>query len=261
MSTLLKILIWSLPASSLAHEGNSQPIPEGGDIVFCEPSSEPDSPKPGAYALDYLITLGLDFGGDRSVESWERSKPKIRNIIARNIPEYIASYDLFTKYIRGYRQNNPHVWMHGTVEFRKIHDFVLVSRVPENCRSNDFVTTQIAIIRKEIGPREKPDSRLLYIYQYVWLDRLEKTSPLQLSMLYVHEWLWNISKNSFVNRRVNKFLHSKSVMNLSRSQVRAQLKGMGLQLNIISYKYGPLNAKNHIKKKNLTNLNCLTKLC
>jgi hypothetical protein len=46
----------------------------------------------------------------------------------------------------------------------------------------------------------------------------------------VHEWLWDLSPNVDRNRRINHFLHSKKIEQLSPNEVQEYLKGMGLYI-------------------------------
>src|SRR5690606_11863132 len=53
-------------------------------------------------------------------------------------------------------------------------------------------------------------------------------NPLQLSLMYVHEWLWRHTPNAQVVRDANLFFHSTALTSMSVETIQLSLKNMGL---------------------------------
>lgn len=82
---------------------------------------------------------------------------------------------------------------------------------------------------KQIVIREKRDHYMPIVYHYdnEALGLLTKTGPLQVSSIYVHEWLRDHLKNAETIRKTNVFLHSKFFFEASAGEICDELSKRG----------------------------------
>ena len=114
-------------------------------------------------------------------------------------PEYINAYwpDEFKVVLRGYKR--------------------------AYCDRIGHAVKYLRVVTRQINPDDHSQYQFLYSEDY--LKELKK-SPLQLSMLLVHEWLRNFTKpdaglNTDKNlRRLNICLHTRAVHNMERKELR-----------------------------------------
>jgi hypothetical protein len=76
------------------------------------------------------------------------------------------------------------------------------------------------------------------------IEAMEKTSPLQNSFLFLHEWLWNWTNDVADSRRLNVFLHSKRSRTLSPSEFKFTIEALGFS-NAMSDSGQNIVCKNH----------------
>ncbi len=211
------------------HVGN------GGNALQCHPS--PANHLDGIYSLDYVLTLDSATGDDglSPVADWSSSAVRLQRLLEEKVPGLAPSFADFVRqlYNRDYGQNSvwspqTRVWEPAPFGLVKLDDQELVSLLPENCSENGTFKIIQAVVRQRPGSSGAPDSTVVYRYFPQVLDQLNRQSPLQLSFVLVHEWLWDVSRNVDRNRRVNRFLHSRDFEQMSASQANAVLRGMGL---------------------------------
>lgn len=208
-----------------------QDVGNGGDVVDCVASS--DSPFQGTYSLDYLVTyqesnLNQDIV---KVASISESLGQLRKLLSEKLPEYIQSFDEFSKLILNKDILKPRIWEEAPFGLIDIHDENLISLVPTNCRVNNTLRITQAVVRQTSYFTGVSDEKLIYKYVPKIFQKLEKESPLQLSFVLIHEWLWDLSHNVDRNRRLNRFFHSQEFQSLSKDQVREKLSALGLLLS------------------------------
>ena len=206
---------------------------DGGDAVICKADTSPGSntPTDGFYALDYLGTLGLQFGANVEPATWQESAARIQSILDRVSPTLSSSFRAYVEDIKNATDyTRRFVWEEAPYGLIKIDDQNIVALVPDNCQVHSTVELIPAVVHQNDQISGRPPGMQLYAYVPSVLKELERTSALQLSYLYVHEWLWNHSSNVGRNRRINRFLHSVAPSALSDAAIREQLTGMGLNL-------------------------------
>lgn len=198
-------------------------LSDGGDVVFCRGSFKPEEPPGGDYSLDYLVTLGLDFKKDVPVTNLQESFNRIENILISKVGNFVESFQTYRKYYRNWRTHLPHAWLQATATVRNLHNPDVVDLVPENCSQGEHIS-----VLKVVNRQPQANGQVFYLYLPQILDQMERRNPLQASYLAVHEWLWSITDHPARIRRINRFLHSSSIDEMSREEVIAQLQGMGL---------------------------------
>lgn len=223
------ILAWLLLLLPTAH--GQVEVGNGGDAVRCRP--EAGSVFSGYYSLDYLLTWGTSFGSQDAVPvaSWDESASRLRTLLATKAPALLFTFDDFRLTLR----NTDVFWLSrvwepapfGLVDLRDEH---MVSLVPANCRDGDVVSIVQAVIRQDTGTSS---ANIVYRFVPSVVDEMNGNSPVQLSFLYVHEWLWDVSDNVDRNRRINAFLHSERAAAMSAATFDGQLRGMGVDMPIL----------------------------
>ncbi len=207
--------------------------------------------KAGYYSLDYLATKGL--GPAVKVRTWKESAERIRKRLKGALSnKQLALYDDFVATVRNDDYTKTRVWEaapFGVLNLKteaspeqpgkdplhkeqlKTNLQSLVQKVPDACSDTKGGIGLIpAVVFQDSFFTGRPDGYLVYKFVPKVLDSLEVNDPLQLSYLYIHEWLWDISNNEDRNRRINHLLHSEKGDVASTGEVRKQLKGMGLEL-------------------------------
>lgn len=194
-------------------------VGNGGDVVLCsapQGAAIDDSPDSGLYALDYLLVSRPD----------DLYQPKSLEDALDHVEEALAGAPVLLKSFRSYRNlignssltKGIRIWEINNRRPRELDDEDLTRELPENCRAKkntdavkqDGLHLGIyqAIIRRTEGR---------YIYYEAYkpiLDKLEdpNADPLQASMLYVHEWLWDYAKNAYQLRKLNMLLHQQNFL-------------------------------------------------
>jgi hypothetical protein len=246
MKQWMVVGFWLL--SSLAVAGGRA---GNGFAVPCR-ESQADGLAEGYYSLDYLVTLGL--GKSREVRSWEESAARIKKILTGVLSQsQMALFDDFVSNVRNTEDySRQRVWepsLFGVVNLKtqiavdnpgnlplhneqiKSNLTSLVSKLPQSCQTaSGDVELVPAVVFQDHFFTGRPEGYLVYKFVPKILNELEVNDPLQLSYLYVHEWLWDISNNEDRNRRLNQLLHSERVEKMTKAQIRQQFSGMGLAL-------------------------------
>jgi hypothetical protein len=67
------------------------------------------------------------------------------------------------------------------------------------------------------------------------IKEVDKSQPLQISFLLIHEWLWDFSSNIERNSRINNFIHSEAFTNLNGYEIKVYLDRFGFKLPETGY--------------------------
>jgi hypothetical protein len=224
--------------------GNGFAVPCTADAV--------ENLREGFYSLDYLSTVGL--GASRQVKTWEESAERIKRLLAGVLSE--KEMKLYEDFVDNVRNVNDYgknrIWEsapYGVINLKtqfavdaadpgpiakeqiKSNLRSLVTKLPKACQTgNDDADLIPAVVFQDHFFTGRPEGSLVYKFVPKVLNELEANNPLQLSYLYIHEWLWDISNSEDRNRRINHLLHSERIESMSTSEIRRQLTGMGLVL-------------------------------
>ncbi len=254
---LALVLMW-LSLSTIGYAGGRA---GNGFALECRDDKD-HGLKAGYYSLDYLATLGL--GASVKVKSWKESSGRIRKRLKGVLTaKQLALYDDFVATVRNEDYAKSRVWEaspFGVVNLKteasaerpgkdplhkeqlKTNLESLVQKVPDACLDTKGEIGLIpAVVFQDSFFTGRPEGYLVYKFVPKVLDSLEVNDPLQLSYLYIHEWLWDISNNEDRNRRINHLLHSEKADDASAGELREQLKGMGLDLGANESKPGTIN--------------------
>jgi len=205
-------------------------VGNGGDAIQCQPSN--DNKLNGAYSLDYIVTLANAQGDDglTPVSSWKDSAERIYNLLLVKTPTLAPYFREFRETVFNKDYTKTKIWEPTPFGLVEIDDQNITSLIPANCHKDGKVQITQAVIRQfsEFSGTDK--GHIIYKYDPAIVASLDQKSPLQLSMLMVHEWLWDLSQNVDRNRRINRFLHSREIETMAPEAVIDSLKGMGLSI-------------------------------
>lgn len=204
-------------------------VGNGGDGIFCVPS--PENQLAGWYSLDYVLTLPT-LSEDNAlppVNSWDDSADRLRRLFEIKAPYLLPSFTQFAEdAFNTTNYTKKAVWEPSPFGLIDLKDESNVSLIPENCMVNGKIKISQVVIRQK--PKYSGSELVIYKYVPELVESLNANSPLQLSFLMVHEWLWEISDNVDRNRRLNRFLHSREFSNQTPDEARESLKNIGLDI-------------------------------
>ncbi len=232
------IAVKNSPASAAFKVGH------GGDFVHCTASR--DNFLKGDYSLDYLLTLDskTDSSSVAPVTTWQASLQRMQTLLDEKVPSLGASLREFVPTILNKSDlTMSKIWEpapFGLVDIKDeyvasegsgslgsvdlVDDFI-AAQLPDNCKVNGVVKLMQAVIRLDpafTGSGKK----VIFKYLPDVIDEAQQKSPLQLSYLFVHEWLWDLSSNVERNRRMNKLFHSVEFTRMSAEEALSALRGL-----------------------------------
>lgn len=207
-----------LTVASIAGHG----VRNGGVTVRC-----PQSGK--SFSLDYFLAKG-SFTQDTKIVKFRfmnQSLNRIETLLKEKVPELASSFVEFNYYTSNViNPNAPYFWKVSSNPLPELDDQDVTSAFdicPEAFNTVPFTATQ-AVIRHDLSTSTK--FQVTFEYDSQAIKDLDAT---QKSFLFVHEWLWNISKDIEQNRKINYFLHSSLLEELSAPEVKQQLKRYGIR--------------------------------
>lgn len=205
-----------------------QEVGNGGDAVFCKPSSA--NSFNGYYSLDYLSFFSPD-AQIVPAETVDQSLSRIEKLLTQKLPTLAQDFKSFRADV--FNQTNlgrPHIWEVAPFGLIDLKDEALVTLLPENCRSGDKVNIVQAVIRQPPQVSGLPPTKLLFKFVPQVVNDLKANNPVQLSYLIVHEWLWSFSDNVQRNRRITNWLHSNQLETLTAAQLVANFEAIGFAI-------------------------------
>lgn len=228
MRTILTFILAGISFFSAEMASARFVVGNGGDAIFCQKSA--DNKLDGYYALDYVVTLASKTGDDglTNVASWDKSSERIYNLLLVKAPTMAPYFKEFRETVFNKDYSKTKVWEPTPFGLMDLDDQNITSLIPENCKKDGKVQITQAVIRQFENYSGTERGHTIYKYDPDIVSSLDKKSPLQLSFLMVHEWLWDLSQNVDRNRRINRFLHSKEIESMPPEVVVNNLKGMGL---------------------------------
>jgi len=222
------IILISCIFMTLAHAGFV--VGNGGDALLCKKSL--DNPLDGTYALDYILTLTdkAEAEGLSPVSSWKDSSERLQRVLTEKVPTLAPYFKEFTETVFNRDYSKTKVWEPTPFGLRDLEDENITSLIPQNCKTEGKTQLIQAVIREFQNYSGTQRGHIIYKYDPEVVKSLDQKSPLQLSFLMVHEWLWDLSQNVNRNRRINRFLHSQEIETMSSEDVIKSLQGMGLTI-------------------------------
>ncbi len=201
----------------------------GGDALICR--AGPESPFEGTYSLDYVLTYDKDTTLVE-VDSLKDSLKRISRLLEKKIPSLLPSFQRFQTYLfNNQDRTKVHFWESAEYGLVDLKDEKITNLLPENCRDGNDVKIVQAVIRLPPASTKAPEDHVIFKYVPKVVRDLSGKSPLQLSFLVVHEWLWEVTTDVEMIRRLNHFIHSQQFDDMSKSEVTDMLEGLGIQFN------------------------------
>ena len=244
MRNVLALLVLTLFATSCSRQ-NAEALStvkggsmgdNGGDTINCRHST-PVGGEPyyeGTYTLDYFLTQDPRFGAsdDLEGESSHVLLGRIGNFLDAKIPALAQSFRDYLQLIENADESQARIWKALTMPLTDLQDEGIIQTLPANCVVNRGGTNH-ADLRQMVRRRRMLDAdvrKVFYYYDYEHFTQLREQLPLQYSYLAVHEFLWDIVDSPWVNRSVNRLLHSKSAHNMTADQFKDYLAAMAIRL-------------------------------
>jgi hypothetical protein len=159
------------------------------------------------YSWDYV---NAPFGGSRIRESYKKAKSTkaiLEQIAARLGNFNVEMADSFRDYLKfnddPTKPSENRIWERSSNPLLPLEDADRM-RLPKSCvaQVKKGFRLEQAVIRLD------RDGKIVYAADSRVLKALEKNHPLQLSFLYVHEWLRDFTDDAHTLTMVNQLLHA-----------------------------------------------------
>jgi hypothetical protein len=217
--------LWS--AGIVRAEGGHEVV-GGGEVAECR--AVPQAAWVGLYMVDYLATSTPAGDADLvPVSEVDASLARIGELVTSVQRDAGLSFAAYVR-LRGNHDDATaaRIWRPtGTFPLVDLDDQALVRALPDNCLStgpDGKITTLQAVVR------EARPNVVIYNYDADLVDRVA-AAPIQLSFLYVHEWLRDYTTAAPAIRDANRLLHSASFARSTPEQRRSALERVGVDLS------------------------------
>lgn len=240
-SSLLLAMLCAPLARAQVDVGN------GGDVVACRQS--PDNNLKGYYSLDYLVTYEERTNPLVETTDARANLERIARVLQDKVPGLGESLLRYTRLIENANPARHRLWREANFGLVDLKDEYLVDTLPANCKTDGEVKVVQAAIRLTPAAAGVVPRTITYKYVPSVFRDLEKSAPLQLSFLLLHEWLWDISGNVQSNRNINRLLHSQDLTTLSAPELIGKLKSLGIDDKTLSSKTLPEGSDTALSKK------------
>ncbi|MFZ3231323.1 MAG: hypothetical protein WA160_14030 [Pseudobdellovibrio sp.] len=237
----MKILVYAfiLLIASSGHTAGGT-VGNGGFIFYCSNSYR-------VVSLDYI--LAKSFFGDKlkssKVLNLDESLLRISKLLKDKLPMWSHSFSIYINSLKNYSDySQSNVWNEVGVNLPDIEDQEL-EYAPNICQNQGQGNLQQAILRVDHA-LSSGKHQIIFNFDGNALSALD---GLQKSFIYVHEWLWSVSTDVKLNRKINYWLHSELFEKISTSDMVSVMLKYGIDTNSIKNsnlkkKKVHLNAKN-----------------
>lgn len=225
---IVAFFVYSLDRSTALGIGAAS-IGNGGVSITCH--ADPINSLSGEYALDFVLT-GIDASDLAPVTSVRESLDRIGRLLFSNryiLPHLDFSFRVFAKDLFNTSDATKFNYWEAVDSLSETNDQrFLLNQIPRNCLKPDG-TPNIRQGFIRFGSRFSRNETETTVYKYVpaILASLDQNDPVQQSILLTHEWLWHMSFNVQLNRRINRFLHSRAIETMTYNEVRREMERMG----------------------------------
>ncbi len=191
-------------------------IGNGGDTIFCKSSNL--NAFQGHYTLDYLLKYKTEEALFDQEIHLEKTIQRLKEYFTNNYPEILPNFLDFMTNIRNSSLDSNRVWQSSTAPLNDIQDEDIVHQLPENClreESNGELAPNLyqTVIRNSQFPAYQ------YLYSNEILHHQQINNPLQYSFFMVHEWLWDLTQDVEILRKLNWLFHSKKLTSFDRRRL------------------------------------------
>jgi hypothetical protein len=210
MSQLRMLSLMLAALGSLSFAGG-RVTGNGGDSVVCG----------GARVLlDYALMPKADKTQLLQVASLESSMLRIHGLLAKHSAFLAEQFKVFKGLSTN--QSEPwqaYFWEFGELDLVNVPDEALSRILSKDC---DPLTLAQLVVRSESDTGDvRFEVNSLHAETVL-------ANPLQASLLYVHEWLWDLVGNAAQVRRLNSFLHSSVAAETDTAQFLRALESLGV---------------------------------
>ena len=222
--TLLLSLTATLSASARADGTRG-----GGNAIRCDDGK--------LYAWDYINAKFENMPIDEQLLA-ARDTKGILETIAKRLPEISLdlafTLDDFRKFNSDlYDESSTRVWISGKNPLINVGDEDR-TRIPKSCVANADAGFKLyqAVIRTQSGS----DGKIRYEFDPELTAELERTNPIQLSFLYIHEWLRDFLKDANSIALATQLIHSTRFAKATPSASHRVLGEIGIRLKTLLLK-------------------------
>lgn len=201
LAFLLLLSCWILPWSSCRAGGNG--VSNGGGFALCANHQ--------FYSYDYLVTANTNiFGRDALAPSLQDSLARISSQLKRLRDPLAPQLDLFISLMYTQTPKAPYQWFQRQ-NLALMYDPGLEAALPKSCplrKQAVYFTAPFAGV---------PYSAYIYDPSLIQLVSNQGNGALQVSYLWVHEWLWNYFDSSDFMKlaTLNRLLHSEKLATIT----------------------------------------------
>ena len=218
----MSILLTAVLSISVNAKADGPSGSGGGDSLICKGNKY--------FSYDYVLTDDGDqkinpvFLKAKSAKDILKSIAKVLEsklpMIAEDLNDFISALSNTNIF----DTNEKRVWSFGLNPLDDLKDESKL-RIPVDCRNKDgSINIVQAVIRRET------ESRIEYNGDSTILKKLAQNSPLQLSFLYIHEWLRDYSTDPTVIMKINRILHEKEWIDATPETMQKVFLGIGMTL-------------------------------
>lgn len=159
------------------------------------------------------------------IKNLNQSLARISELLNKKLPKLAKSFDTFVSDLQNHNSNSVKYKWVASDFLEEINDeHFYDDPLPTQCRKSlsGIIEVSQAVVRKQLSPE-------LVLFEYDQ-EVLNYLAPLQLSFVFVHEWLWDISSSVEKNRKINFFLHSAQFSQMSPENATEYLKKLSVPL-------------------------------
>ncbi len=214
---LLAGALLTTPSKSVAGDTKGN----GGDSIHCAQSSE--NSFIGVYNLDFLVTYNKsnENADVVPVSSWRESSLRIAAELEKKAPLLALSFREFLKHEDNFSDySQKRIWEGASFGLVDLKDEALQSQVPKNCGVDESAQQNSGLKLIQTVNRVQHHEKIIYLFDGNIFARQKTERPLQFSFLMVHEWLRDITNNPFEIRRINRWLHSRSLSDSNSEELK-----------------------------------------
>jgi hypothetical protein len=227
----------------------------GGDTVFCEPVM--DSELGGYYAFEYLLHRGSDLALI-PVASVDASLDRMIQILEQKIPPLALSLRDFKKSLFSQDPAKKRVWWpvhklaelgihltnHSSLALLGASEFdpgdLLHYPSAKNCYAGSVNEASLQSFQTIIRREDIINGKITYLYNEPILKRM---ADLQLSILLIHEWLWDFYSAVDINNlwMMSYLFHTDILENTSASDLWKMLHDYHIPASVLGAQPGSLH--------------------
>jgi len=212
----------------------STEIGNGGDLIYCSQTS-PRVGASGWFVLDFIENRRGAKHNFIQLQNLDEHIVRIGDLVKQHSPELVESWEHYVRSLpfevsESLKTNELGVsiqreWI-KTAQNENVED-ENPSYIPRNCyepgERNTILLHQV-IVRKDSLEEGEELTQVKYHYDEALIEKIGQ-KPLQMSMLIVHEWLWDLfpDEESRRLRSANRWLHSTPSSHANKQTFRIRL--------------------------------------